>query len=103
MEWQLCHMKGNHFYASLTSMPMYKIGFYLLHEGTHQKLDSIRGRFLQEGLWNKKRYHGEMGSLDRPKEFDWLGFIDTKTTNIALLTNGFTDQKVERLVYASKF
>jgi hypothetical protein len=32
--------------SSLTSIPMYTMGFYWLHEGTQKRLDSARGRFF---------------------------------------------------------
>ncbi|WVZ54242.1 hypothetical protein U9M48_005067 [Paspalum notatum var. saurae] len=41
--------------SSLTSIPMYMMGFYLLHEGTHQQMDSIRGRFFWQGVGKKKK------------------------------------------------
>jgi hypothetical protein len=40
--------------SSLSSIPMYYIGFYWLYEGNHQKFDSVRGRFFWEG-WQKRR------------------------------------------------
>lgn len=30
----------------LTNIPMFVMGFYLLHDGTHEKLDKVRSRFF---------------------------------------------------------
>jgi hypothetical protein len=72
--------------SSLTSIPMYTMGFYWIHEGTHQRFDSTRGKFFWEGVGNKKKYHMiKWEALDKPKEFGGLGFIDTRVMNTALL------------------
>jgi hypothetical protein len=72
--------------SSLTSFPMYTMGFYWIHEGTHQRFDSTRGNFFWEGVGNKKKYHMiKWEALDKPKEFGGLGFIDTRVMNTALL------------------
>jgi hypothetical protein len=72
--------------SSLTSIPMYTMGFYWIHEGTHPRFDSTRGNFFWEGVGNKKKYHMiKWEALDKPKEFGGLGFIDTRVMNTALL------------------
>lgn len=72
--------------SSLTSIPMYSMGFYWLHEGTHKRLDTARGRFLWEGVGNKKKYHMiKWEALAVPKEFGGLEFVDTRTMNTVLL------------------
>jgi hypothetical protein len=72
--------------SSLTSIPMYTMGFYWLYEGIHQRFDSCRSKFFWEGVGNKKKFHMiKWEALDKPKEFGGLGFIDTRVMNIALL------------------
>lgn len=71
--------------SSLTSIPMYTMGVYLLPETTHQMMDSIRVRFFWEGLENKRKYHMvKWEALCRPKEFGGLGFNNTRVMNAAL-------------------
>ena len=73
--------------SSLSSIPMYSMGFYWLHDGTHKRLDTARGRFFWEGVGNLKKYHMiKWGALAVPKEFGGLGFVDTRTMNIVLLS-----------------
>ena len=43
--------------SSLTSIPMYTMGFYWLYEGIHQRFDSSRSKFFWEGIGNKKKFH----------------------------------------------
>jgi hypothetical protein len=60
--------------TSLSSIPMYTMGFYWLHEGTQKRLDSARGRFFWEGVGNKKKYHMvKWEALATPKDFGGLG------------------------------
>lgn len=40
--------------SSLSNIPMYAMGFYLLLEGVRQKTDTIRARFYWQGLSSKK-------------------------------------------------
>jgi len=57
-----------------------------VHEGTHQRFDSTRGKYFWEGVRNKKKYHMiKWEALDKPKEFRGPGFIDTRAMNFALL------------------
>jgi hypothetical protein len=73
--------------SSISSIPMYSMGFYWLHEGTHKRIDTARGRFFWEGVGNKKKYHMiKWEALASPKEFGGLGFLDTRAMNTALLT-----------------
>lgn len=41
--------------SCLSSAPAYIMGSYLLNEGHHKELDSIRGRFFRQGV--KFKYH----------------------------------------------
>jgi hypothetical protein len=72
--------------SSLSSIPMYSMGFYWLHEGTHKRIDTARGRFFWEGVGNKKYHMIKWEALASPKEFGGLGFLDTRAMNTALLT-----------------
>jgi exonuclease III len=72
--------------SSLSSIPMYSMGFYWLYDGIHKRLDSVRGRFFWEGVGNKKKYHlVKWEAMASPKEFGGLGFIDTRAMNTVLL------------------
>jgi hypothetical protein len=65
---------------------MYSMGFYWLHESTHKRLDTARGRFFWEGVGNKKKYHMvKWEAMASPKEFGGLVFIDTRVMNTMLL------------------
>lgn len=66
--------------SSLTSIPMYTMGFYWLHEGTRKRFDSARGRFFWEGVGNRKKYHMvKWEALATPKGFWWFGFCGYKS------------------------
>jgi len=71
--------------SSLTSIPMYTMGFYWLYEGIHQRFDSSRSKFFWEGIGNKKFHMIKWEALDKPKDFGGLGFIDTRAMNTFLL------------------
>lgn len=48
--------------SSLTSIPMYTMGFYWIHEGTHQRFDSTRGKFfLGRGRKQKEISYDQVG------------------------------------------
>jgi hypothetical protein len=70
----------------VNSSPMYMMGFYMLPEQTHQRMDSIRSRFFWEGIERKRKYHMvKWEALCRPKDFGGLGFLDTRVMNKVLL------------------
>ena len=70
----------------LSSIPTYAMGLYLLPEGIHQKMDSIRDKFYWASLSSKRKYHMiRWRNLAFPKEFGGLGFTETRAFNIALL------------------
>ncbi|EEE50862.1 hypothetical protein OsJ_31313 [Oryza sativa Japonica Group] len=69
------------------SAPMYAMGFYLLPEGFHSKMDSARSIFYCQGVGEKKKYHMiKWEALCRPKDFRGMGFLDTRIMNISLLS-----------------
>jgi hypothetical protein len=50
--------------SSLTSFPMYTMGFYWIHEGTHQRFDSTRGKFfLGRGRKQKEISYDQVGGF----------------------------------------
>lgn len=73
--------------SCLSSIPMYAMGFFRLPEDFHNKMDTIRGRFYWQGNGRNRKYHLiKWQGLCRPKDFGGLGFMDTKTMNICLLS-----------------
>lgn len=43
--------------SSLNNMPIYYMGIFLLHEGVHHQMDSIRSQFFWRGDISKFKYH----------------------------------------------
>lgn len=41
----------------LSSLPMFAMGIYLLHETTHGEMNKSRARFFWKGVGNKRKYH----------------------------------------------
>jgi hypothetical protein len=81
--------------SCLSSIPMYTMGVYELYEGNYQLLDSIRSRFFWQGTSKKTKYHMiKWESLNRPKEFGGLGFLDVRVMNKCLLAKWI--DKLER-------
>lgn len=72
--------------SCLSSIPLYCMGFYLLKDGVHGRMDSIRAKFLLQGAEEKFRYHmAKWDMVSRPKDQGGLGIINTKTMNECLL------------------
>lgn len=72
--------------SCLSSLPTYMMGFYLLHDGTHRKMDSIRGNFYWQGAEDKFKYHMlKWEAVARPKEYGGLGIINTRIMNECLI------------------
>jgi hypothetical protein len=62
------------------------MGMFLLHESTHQQMDSIRSKFFWRGGENKFRYHmTKWENMCIPKDFGGLGIINTRTMNEAFM------------------
>jgi hypothetical protein len=58
------------------------MGFYLLKDGVHSEMDSIRTKFLWQGAEEKFRYHmAKWEMVSRPKDQGGLGIINTKIMN----------------------
>jgi hypothetical protein len=72
--------------SCLSSLPMFAMGIYLLHESTHGTMNKSRSRFFLEGVGNKRKYHMvDWATVCRPKAFGGLGILNTKFMNIALM------------------
>jgi hypothetical protein len=53
----------------LSSLPMFAMGIYLLHDATHLAMDRPRSRFFWEGVGNKRKYHMvDWATVCKPKE-----------------------------------
>jgi hypothetical protein len=62
------------------------MGFYLLKDGVHSEMDSIRAKFLWQGAEEKFRYHmAKWEMVSRPKDQGGLGIINMKIMNESLL------------------
>lgn len=73
--------------SSLSSLPLFTMGMFLLVDGVHAKLDTLRSRFFWEGTGIKRKYHlVKWAAVCRPKIFGGLGVTNSKLMNVALLT-----------------
>jgi hypothetical protein len=43
--------------TTLSSMPTYLMGMFLLHDCIHEEMDSIRAKFFRRGDIDKFKYH----------------------------------------------
>ena len=88
--------------SSLSSMPTYMMGMFLLHEGTHKQMDAIRSQNFDEEIarspniiWSsgrmfvfseKLKYHMVLwDNVCLPTDFGGLIIINTRHMNDALL------------------
>jgi hypothetical protein len=77
---------GRQILTSLSSIPLYCMGFYLLTDGLHSDMDSVIAKFLWQGVEGKFKYHmAKWEMVSRPKDQGGLGIINTKTMNESLL------------------
>jgi hypothetical protein len=72
--------------SSLSSLPNYTMGVYLLPEEVHHKMDSARANFYWDSSQKKKYHMVKWADLARPKDFRELGFTDTRLMNKCLLS-----------------
>jgi hypothetical protein len=74
------------FESSLSSLPNYTMGVYLLPNEVHHKMDLVRANFYWDS-GNKKKYHMvKWDDLAKPKDHGGLGFRDTRLMNECLLS-----------------
>jgi hypothetical protein len=72
--------------SCLTSLPLFAMSMYLLHDGTHKAMDKHRARFFWEGVGNRRKYHMvDWATVCKPKAFGGLGILNTKLMNISLM------------------
>jgi hypothetical protein len=71
--------------SSLSSLPMYTMGVYLLPEEVHHKIDSSRARFYWDSSQKKKYHMVKWEELARPKDHGGLGFTETRLMNMCML------------------
>jgi hypothetical protein len=72
--------------SSLSSLPIYTMGVYLLPEEVHHKMDSARANFYWDSGKKKKCHMVKWADLATPKDFGGLGFTDTRLMNKCLLS-----------------
>jgi hypothetical protein len=73
--------------SSLSSLPIYSMGLFLLSEGTHAGFDSHLARFFWEGTGEKRKFHWvKWPDVCRPKDQGGLGVLNSRFLNIALMT-----------------
>jgi hypothetical protein len=70
--------------SCLSSLPMFAMSMYLLHDKTHGEMNKSRARFFWERV-NAKRHMVDWDTVCRPKAFGGLGILNTKRMNIALM------------------
>nr|XP_051212000.1 uncharacterized protein LOC127329534 [Lolium perenne] len=72
--------------SCLSSLPLFAMGLYLLHDTTHAVMDKHRSRFFWEGAGPKRKYHMvDWATVCKPRAFGGLGILNTKFMNIALM------------------
>jgi hypothetical protein len=71
--------------SCLSSIPLYRMGFYLLKDSVHKTMDTIRAKFLWQGAEEKFKYMAKYEMVCRPKDQGGLGIINTKIMNESLL------------------
>jgi hypothetical protein len=63
----------------LSSLPMFAMGVYLLHDSTHYAMDRSRSRFFWEGVGNSRKYHMvDWATVCKPRE---VGVWGSSTLN----------------------
>jgi hypothetical protein len=70
----------------LSSLPMFSMGIYLLHNVTHRAMDRPRSHFFWEVVGDKRKYYMvDWDIVGKPNEFGGMGILNTRFTNIALI------------------
>ncbi|KAK1685344.1 hypothetical protein QYE76_046192 [Lolium multiflorum] len=72
--------------SCLSSLPLFAMGLYLLHDTTHAVMEKHRSRFFWEGVGPKRKYHMvDWATVCKPRAFGGLGILNNKFMNIALM------------------
>jgi hypothetical protein len=72
--------------TSLSSLPIYWMGMFLLHEETHHQMDTVRSKFFWGSDEEKFKYHMiQWENTCLPKYFGGAGIINTRVLNEALV------------------
>lgn len=72
--------------SSLSSIPIYTMGFYLLPEILHENIDTDTANFFWHGIEGKRKYHMvKWEAMSTPREWGGLGCLETRTMNKCLL------------------
>ena len=73
--------------SSLSSLPLFIMGMFLLADDVHARLDTPISRFFWEGTRIKRKYHlVKWAAMCRHKKFGRLGILKSKHMNAALLS-----------------
>jgi hypothetical protein len=72
--------------SCLSSLPMFAMGVYLLHDTTHSAMDKTRSRFFWEGVGEKRKYNMvDWVTACKPCEFRGSGILNTQSMNISMV------------------
>jgi hypothetical protein len=70
--------------SCLSSLPMFTMGLYLIHDSTHGAMNKSRSHFFWEGVGTKRKYHMvDWATVCKPKVFGGLGILNTKFMNLS--------------------
>jgi hypothetical protein len=72
--------------STLSSLPMYTMGMYLLREEAHHKIDSARVGFYWDSGQMKKYHMVKWDELAKLKDHGGLSFTDTRLIIMCLLS-----------------
>ena len=73
--------------SSLSSLLLFLMSFYSLHETLHHEIAKYLSRFYWAGEGDKQKYHmASWPDICKPRDQGSLGIMSSKRMNIALLT-----------------
>lgn len=68
--------------SSLSSLPLFTMGMFLLANGVHAKFNTLRFLFFWEGAGTKRKYHMvKWATVCRPKKHSGFGVTNSKNMN----------------------
>ena len=72
--------------SSLSSIPIYMMGMFLLPGEVHHKMDTLRSKFFWRGDIERFKYHMmRWDNVCLPKDYGGLGILNSKILNESLL------------------